>query len=212
MRVSNILINTGQASIERGFQNTRLPLRLGVYDEGEGKPFRYGLQVTFTLDGIATSDTRFIRRCTQCIKWTDPLQAGLSRLGLNSPEQVDVMTGDLGTADSPDQQNVIENGCRKIVFDAPGPTRSFVVENPICYPIIFRARFQLNLIHSQLNNPIGTAEYYIELTKQRIDGAVEGGFRVISLMKAELTADTFDTGDVRYTISKVDSNFDNMTL
>jgi len=172
MLVTDALVNTGQLGLVTGFGNARLPNRLGPYWKAEGG-FGYSFQISFNLNDVNPSDIRLARKAISQTQYQDPT-------GLRQPPK-DIFNDPLGMEDSPNEGNVKREayrdhkgqicGGRITVWDAPGP-RDLITKNPVCYPIEFRGRFQLQVVHQPTLTRLYTIVYVVAMRTTIFQGAI----------------------------------------
>jgi hypothetical protein len=175
MNVTDALVNTGQFGMVTGFQNGRLPNRLGPCWKTEGG-FGFSFQISFNLNDVDPAAIKVVRKtCFQTL-YRDPT-------GLKQAEK-DILTDPLGSEDSPDEKNVKREaylnhkgeicGGKVTVWDAPGP-RHLITQSPQYYPVEFRGRFEVQVLHEPTAKQFYTIEYLVAIRATPPQGAITHG-------------------------------------
>ncbi|MGC2660426.1 MAG: hypothetical protein WA324_20935 [Bryobacteraceae bacterium] len=172
MLVKDALVNTGQFGMMTGFRNSRLPNCLGPCWKTEGG-FAFSFQISFRLDEVDPAQIKLVRKTSFQTLYHDP--TGLKQL------VKDILNGPLGAEDSPNEQNVKREEHRNhkgeicggeiTVWDAPGPM-PMITQNAIFYPIEFRGRFEVQVIHEPTVTKLYSIEYLVGIRATAFRGAI----------------------------------------
>jgi hypothetical protein len=161
MRVTEIVVNTGQLPREQGFANARLDTVLGAINKGDGQRFAYAFQITFKLSGITGQNIKLTRRVTHKTLYKDFTTSENKVLEVMTKKSLRLVAP-TASEDSPNEGNVKREADRIVVQDGPGP--SFMIADPKMYPMAFEGKFILSA-QTTTAQTLATVQYYVCLLK-----------------------------------------------